>query len=405
MSSLNKIRLYQYGSYVFSGDDFLQVEDIQLKSQLEDSEYHNGKIKLNKFNQDYTQDTQIEITYRPKATENYQAIQKLLYSKPQLVFFVSEYESQPFIGSNSSINTNSKDYKVFFSYAHVIKQSQIEVKGCQKQRDIYKFTLRLMNNRKFEILDSRLKFIEFSEEKKINSTWEGNQGLWEVNDLGNWEDSYGGANVKTWNNLLQSEKQNLIDCCNPKGFFDYTDLFFGQETFGIDTSNNKYIEYNLITTQANAIPLMVQTTDSTRALNLITTGINHFIIFEIQKDGSVPSLAINEWIEIRNNNTQSGFRITCLNSVCPAKISIFSHKSIKLYNTADNQPINYLDNSTNYYLKWKIEALGQSNSFFELSNYLPILENLQNQKSDTLTITRNFNGNFRIRIANLPTYI
>ena len=406
MSNLNKIRLYQYGSYVFSGDDFLQEEDVQIKSQLEDSEYHNGQIKLNKFNNDYTQDTVIDITYRPRSEDNYLAIQKLLYGKPQLVFFILEYTNQPFTGGNSGVNSNSADYKILFSYAHVIKHSKIAIRGCEKQRDIYKISIRLMNNRKYEINDNRLKFIEFSEEKKINNSWEANQGLWENNDLGNWESGYTGAVVNNWNSLTQVQKQGLIDCCKPKGFFDYSDLFFAQETYNIDTSTlNKYIEYNLTGLQASNAQLPVSTTDSVRGLNLISSASNHSAIFELQKDGTLPALGINEYVEIINNNTGSGFRLTCLNVYCPPRLSIFTHKAIKLYNSSTNGVINYLDPNTNYYLKWRIEALGQSNYFFEFSNYLPILENLQNQKTDTLLITRNFTGNYQIRIATLPTFI
>jgi hypothetical protein len=234
------------------------------------------------------------------------------------------------------------------------------------------------------IEDNRLIFIKTQDLNAFNNLWEQSDNFnWEQNDNINWEDQYNGKSI-IFNQQNIELKANLFDCCSNLGIFDYKDLYFKQEVIKIDLTANNYIDINLVLNDAD----------------------NTSVIFEIKKDGTLPALGLNQWIEIVNNKDQSGFRITCLNAYCPAELSIFTHKNIKLYNSNTNQAINFVNKQDNQnYLKWKIEKIGTNNNFFELSSNFSLYKYFNtNTEVDDLVIRRNFSGNLTIRIQNLPTF-
>lgn len=408
MSSLNKIKIYQYGDFIFPSENFEQSSETQTKTQLDDSPFINGKIKTNQFNSDYLEDTIIKVSFSLENPEILPKLKKLLYSKPQKAFFVESFEKQVFVGPNKNIKNIKTDYKIYFAYVHLITTPKES--SSSEGRDVidnYQLDFRLMSNF-YLIQDNRLTFIKFSEELKLRNSWGNNDGNWSVNDFGKWGDRYTGIEVLNFNTLDLVEKQKLMNCCDKKlGFFEYKDLYFAQEISKIDISASNYIELNLTTNQAifpNA-PILFSTNQNQKSLNLVSTLLNKVCVFEIEKTGAEPALANGEYFEVIANSNQSGFKITCLTNYCPKKISIFTHKSNKLFDTENNKALDFLNPNSNLFAGFRLEILGQNSSFFSLPNFYPFLENLNNHKSEILVIRRNFTGNFKIRLQNLPTFV
>jgi len=393
LQELDTLKLYQFGNFVFPSEDGKQSRDLGIKNFLDTLDYGNGQIRVNKFNQDFTEDTFYEIEFTNiKYTKN--QLDKIFYSKPQKMYFVEEYP-----------NINGYlDYRVYFAYGSVYKASKIEL-GCSDMPDNYSITLRQIG-RRYLIEDNRLQFIKFDDLFGNNQSWGVDNGtLWGYFDGNLWGDIYNGK-AKSFNQLSYLDKQDLLsNCCEPLGIFDYKDLYKAQEVMGIDTTAKNYIEYNLAGSAGVTQSYIESTKQSANKLNLNSTATNETFVFEFEKDGTMPALTNGDWLEIVNNQTQAGFRITCLNNYTPALLSVFTHKSTKLYNTSNNQPINFLDPAnTQNYLKWKIEIIGKSSKFFELSSFYPLYPFFETQDSETLIIKRNFTGNLKIKIANLPTF-
>ena len=399
---LNTNILYQYGDLVFGSDNFEVKRRVGVKTQLEDSPFFNGKIRSNKSNANYLDEVIYDCSYSVKTNDGYylNQLEALFFSKMQKIFFIEKFNKS--IDKNDNIPTSNLtdiDYRVYLAYGEIVKMPDSNFDG--KSNDIINFTVR-QSGRKYLIEDSRLNFVKFKDEAVIVNNWSDNQGNW-GDTFGNWGSD---GIIKTQFNLAtQKQRQDLINCCKPIGFFQYKDLFFKQEVTGIDTTTNNYTLVNLTTTQGNGVSLMVSTETPTRRLGLVSTLPNRSSIFEIQKDGTAPALANGEFIEILNNKSMSGFRITCLNANCPPKISIFTHKSVKLFYTDSNEPLPYLNPGSNQFLGYKIESVGTQSSFFEFSNFYPILKNINNVNNNTIHIKRNFNGNYQIKIATLPTFI
>ncbi|MGL5077983.1 MAG: hypothetical protein ACRDBG_19440 [Waterburya sp.] len=385
-------RLYQYGRFVFPGVGFTCKRELGIKNLLEDSAFINGRVRVNKFNQDFTESTFYKVTFtNTEYTKN--QLDEVFYNKPQKVFFVEKFYN----------NDTEGDYRVYFAYASVYSISEVDFDCTENPKD-YEVTLRLMD-RRYLIEDNRLKFIKFDDLLKAQQGWEfsGGQG-WEASDGSGWEDPYGGFS-KSFNQLTPRERNELIDCCDTKGFFDYQDLYFAQEVRRIDATAKNFIEVNLTASDGTATPFTTLTRIGGNQLNLYSTSETVSSIFEIEKDGTLPALGVGEWIEILNNSTQSGFKVTCLNAFAPAVLSVFSHKSIKLYNANDNQPLNFLDPmNAQIFQKWKIESIGDNVNFFEFTSEYPLYKHFGVQEVETLLIRRNFSGNLKIRIVNLPTF-
>lgn len=403
MSSNNKIRIYQYGDFVFPSTDINQVVSTGIKTQLEDTPFANGKVKLNKMNVDYRDDTNIVINFSLPEGENRHQIEALCYSEPKKVFFVEEFVSQPFIGKNSTVDKQDVDYKVYFGYGHIVKPSDLVFFGCEKGQDNYQMTIRLMNN-KYLIQDTRLGFIKLSDEVKINQTlWgAGTFANWGSGTTQNWGSKYGQIVPTSFNQITQQQRQALMTCCDKsKGFFVYQDLFFSQEVTRIDTSSPTTLSRTVSTGEGSILPLIF----SSSPINLVSTLPNDTLIFELENDGTNPALLTGQWIQFLNNDTQSGFKLTCLNSNVPPALSIFAKKTIKLYNSITNDSLDYFNPKSIFFQGFKIEYIGKKNTLFELSNFLPFYELLNPRKNDTIIMTRNFTTGLTIKIQSLPKYV
>ena len=404
MSQLNKIRLYQFGDFVIPPQDRNEIWDTQVKSTLDNSPFTNGKIKTDKFNIAYLDDTTIQLVFSLESGKNRHQIEKLFYGKPQKVFLFEEYKSKVFVGPNSVNNLNQLDYRIFYTYGQIVKHANWAYYGCENGFDKYNITIRLMNN-KYLIEDTRLCFIKYSEELKLKTVkWgDGTGTLWGSGTGKKWGATYYDSSLIMFNQITQKQRQDLFECCDDKngGFFIHKDLFFAQEIPKIDINSTNYLEYNLSGSQGQILPFIQATT----GLNLVSTLINNVIIFEISKDGVVASLANGEYIQFINNKTQHGFKISCLNASSPPLLSIFTHKAVPLYNTINNEIINIYNPKSRYYLGYKIEQIGTGIGLFNFSNYLPFYENQDFLKDDTIIITRNFTGNLKIKIQNLAKYV
>jgi hypothetical protein len=388
----NSIRLYQFGNFVFPSSDQKVERKIGVKNKLESTDYANAQIRVNKINKDFTEDTFYEVNFTSE-DYNFNQLDKVFYSKPQKIFFVEKFDS----------NNSKGDYRVYFAYASIFETSKINL-DCSDDPYKYQITLRQID-RRYLIEDNRLKFVKKLDLLDISQNWEGPSiSTWEVSDNQNWEDKYYGKALN-FNQLSSKQKSDLLQCCDEIGFFDYDDLYFKQEVNKIDVTAKNFIDLNLAGTDALNTQVAYSTRQGSNSLNIQSTAENQSVIFELEKDGVLPALGLNESIEILNNKDQSGFKISCLNPYCPPFLSVFTHKSIKLYNSTNNQPINFLDlNNSQNYLKWKIERVGNSSTFFELSSNNSIYPYFENIDFDTLTIKRNFSGNQKIRISNLPTF-
>jgi hypothetical protein len=392
INQLEHARLYQFGNFVIPSENGEITRDLGIKNMLDSSEYTHGSIRVNKFNQDFTEDTFYQIQFlNTKISQN--QLDKIIYSKPQKIYFVEKYQT----------NNSAGDYRVYFAYASVYSSSKSNF-ACDDRPQNVEITLRQIG-RRYLIEDNRLQFIKFDELLLANQQWEiANGTLWEVNDNTLWEDVYNGK-AKNFNQLSYIDRLDLINCCNPIGFFDYKDLHCAQEVARIDTTAKNYIELNLTLTDAQNVYKDYLTRQGTNALTIKSTAQNSTLVFEIEKDGILPALGNGEWLEIISNQNQSGFKITCNNTYAPPTISVFTHKSNKLYNSVNNQSIKQLDptNPQNFQ-KWKIERIGCSSSFFELSSNYSLYPYFENQDVEMLLIKRNFTGNLKIKIANLPTF-
>lgn len=382
------LKIYQIGDFVLPFENFQAKRKIGIKQFLEKSDLINGSIKLDRFDKSLTEDTFYDISFVNTAYSQSE-LDYIIFNKPQKIFF---YEK--FIGNDSLT-----DYRVYYSYCHIIDISDYNY-DCQDIPQQINFTIRQIG-RKYLIQDNRLRFIKNSDLLNANDKWGDRNGNWGVDNNTKWGDQFSGKAIE-FNAISSLERRELINCCENIGFFDYYDLHIQQEIPFIDVKSKHQILIEMSNSDAVDTSSIYSTEIYPNKLNLNSSSDNINVIFELEKDGVLPALAQDESIQLTNNENQSGFKITCLNNSCPSKISIFTNQSAILFNSETNRSLNIFSNNSQ---NWKIENIGQSSHLFIFNNYNPKISNSNNQDTDNLIIRRNFTGDFKIRISNLPTFI
>lgn len=370
--SLKNLIVYQFGDFVFNHTNLTQAENSGIKTLIDENPYLNGKVKTNQFNQDYKDDTTYEINFKLSQKQDiHQLKQQVLYSKPQKVFFLEEVDT-------NIIQDTPKDYNVYFNYGHIIGLSAIE------DSNRFRVVIRLMNPYKYLIEDLGLRFIEFTDLKNLNLWGATFTGNWGVNDYGNWGDNYSSQSQFNFNSVTPKQRVELIDCCNPKGFFDYSDLFFRHER-SISSTIDKIQTIALSGTQGQTADVLTQL-----SLNQKTTSKNKTVIFVIESSNS-QALTAGQEITLINSSNSQNVKIRANTNKCPASLLVLPYRSNWLFNSLFN-PIDYFTNSD-----FTITTNGIEDSIF-FEGFYPV--NYQ----DTLIINRNFSGNLTVKILLLPTF-
>jgi hypothetical protein len=421
---LNEQTLVQIGFYQFSNINTKRVDSSNLKTNLSDTNYTDGKIKNNGLNRDYKDDLEYNIQFFfDHEKDDIHSIMKMMYDEPQIVFFVEKYnQKHPF----GRLNNGKEDYRILYNYAQIITpirratESRIGNTGFE-----HEFTIRLMTPFKYECDVAKLQYVEKKDLPKFKGqVWGSFSTTW--GGGGNWgSDILGLAN--NFNNQSQLIKKLLLETnndCTPSILFLYDDIFYRNTGGQIVTGNqktNRYIQYDLSTTIGFTTQLLVATNEplanagdlfTGQGLDLLSNAPNIINQIEIESyNGVTPNLSAlvqNESISVYNSSTKSGFKITWLgaNTPCPSKLIIRSHIQDGIFDGNGT----FLDPYNEYQNQFRLEYLPNSNSNYllEFRSLYPYNQNLNLEQGDNLELRHNIispvNATPKITIKNLKIW-
>jgi hypothetical protein len=424
MSSIsnNFQQLIQFGYYQFSNISAVRTDTSNIKTNLSDTNYTDGKIKNNGLNRDYKDDIEynVQFTYEDDI-DDIHSLMKMQYAEPQIVFFAEKYNKKPPFGR---LKDGKYDYRILFNYAHVISPIRRSTDSrLGDEANAYEFTIRLMTPYKYECEFGKLQYIDKSKLSQFkgqvwgafSQPW-GGVGVWDQDIL---------ATAPIFGNEIPVKKQQLLEFnqeCRPSILFLYDDIYFANLAGNISTGNqknNRYWTTDLSSAQAVDTDFLYQTNEplsngselfSGVGLDLITSAPSFVNQIEIQSfTGATPlgnALRLNESVSIYNQKTKSGFKITWLDSNSPNKLLVRSHIQDGVF----DQDGNFLNPYGNYKGKYKIEFLSQSQSNYllEFRSLYPYSQDLNLEQGDQLTIQHNQSltatNLIRITIKNLKTW-
>lgn len=424
-----KYKLVQFGLFGFQNINGSQSYQVNVKTEIDNTPYINGAIKTNQMNADFKQDEVWDVQFSVTKDTDIHSLNKQLYGEPQKVFFVEESNIKPWIGKNSD---NLSNVNIYFNYGHIVdfpkfNFSQTADNGGD-QFDFYSVKIRLMSPYKF-LIQNRLRFIEKKNLTKLrNEVWGNYSQVW--GGSGVWNGQFL-ENSIDWFTLGKLEKLNYTGIieqkCQMQGLFFYDDFWFASEIKTLlDSSSTqakdryKQVLLDSSTSQnftVDTIQLPSGVTDKVQniGLNLTSSALNCYNVIQIQSKNitantiNSAALLADDWVEIRNPYTNSGFRLTWTsNSIaCPKSLLIKSYTQDSIYNGETGEVINPY---TGIYKKaFQLSLLPDSTSEYLLTyrNLYPINDNFDVDNSDILYISinsSNTNYNPLLTFGNLPIF-
>jgi hypothetical protein len=323
----NKIFLVQIGLYPFRKLNMKQTHQKPIKTQLADYPYHNGRVRQNFLNQNYVGDLEIEFEFWVSKDDDLHSLNKLMYSgELHKVFFLEEYDQFPFYGKH---NENKSRYNIYWNYGEIVTPPTLSYTeasddgGCEY--DIYTATLRLMTPFKYKADNSLLFLPNESLSTQSRYLWGNYFTTWAGGGI--WGDFFNNDQIQKWNELTEDQRREAFeldecDCCSTYGVFFYNDVFFARENlFGLELDG--FSAFSLANSSQST------PTNNTQNFELQNEGFlsnseNQVMILKIFGPTGT-GLRNGDTIEIRNEQTKTGFKITFDDLEGEEAITIYTH--------------------------------------------------------------------------------